>query len=107
MKRISTVVEGLDVREMQKNVLKTVEDELLWLVEKRKRITHLDTTGDEANRLLCGKLTRNIDHVHVVVTTIRITLEAQTPENANQKSQAAKIVHTGEIPSGVIIFSCS
>ena len=106
-KRISTVVEGLDAQGMQKNVLKTVEDELLWLVEKRKRITHLDTTGDEANELLCGELTRNIDHVHAAVTTIKITLEARTPENANQKSQAAEIVHTGEIPSGVIIFGCS
>ena len=92
---------------MQEMVLKTVEDELLWLMEKRKRIMHLYTTGDETNRLLCGELTRNIDCVHVVVTTIKITLEVWTPENADQKSQAAEIVHTGEMPSEVIIFSCS
>ena len=78
--RISTVVEGLDAQGMQKNVFKTVEDELLWLVEKRKRITYLDTIGGEANGLLCGELTRNVDHVHAVVTTIKITLEAQTPK---------------------------
>jgi hypothetical protein len=101
-KRISTVVEGLDAQGMQENVLKMVEDELLWLMEKRKRITHLDTIGDEANMLLCGELTRNIDHVHAAVTTIKITLEARTPEIADQKSQAAEIIHTGEMPSGVL-----
>ena len=64
-KRILTVIEGLDVQGMQEMVLKTVDDELLWLMEKRRGITHLDTTGDETNRLLCGELTRNIDRVHV------------------------------------------
>ena len=93
MKRILTVIEGLDAQGMQEMVLKTVDDVLLWLMEKRKRITHLDTTGDETNRLLCGELTRNIDHVHAAVTTIKITLEVRTPENTDQKSQAAEIVH--------------
>jgi len=97
-KRISAVVEGLDAQGMQGSVLKTVGDELLWLTEKRERIAHLDTTGDEASRLLCGELTGNIDCVHEAITTIKITLEAWTPESADQKSQAVEIVHTGEIP---------
>ena len=79
-------------------------DQLLWLSENKKDIAHLDTAGDEANELLHVELTRNIDHIHAAVTSIKMTLEAWTPEDGDQKSNAGEIIHTGKIPSEVEIF---
>ena len=76
MKNISTLVEGLDAQGAQDNVQKMLGDQLLWLSENKKDIAHLDTAGDEANELLHVELTRNIDHVHAAVTSIKMTLEA-------------------------------
>ena len=103
-KNISTLVEGLDAQGAQDNVQKMLGDQLLWLLENKKDIAHLDTAGDEANELLCVELTRNIDHVHAAVTSIKMTLEARTPEDGDQKSNAGEIIHTGKIPSEVEIF---
>ena len=76
MKKIWTMIKGLNAQGMQESMLKALGDELLWLVEKRKTITHLDMTGDKANKLLCGELTRNMNCLHAAVTSIKITLEA-------------------------------
>ena len=107
-KKISILVEGLDAREMEKIVLKKLEEEKLWLAEQSKKIAHLDTTGNEASELLYNELAKSMDNVSAAVESIKRTLEAQTPEDDDQKSQAAEIVHTGEMPSAVVslIFIC-
>jgi hypothetical protein len=89
-------------------VLKKLEEEKLWLVEQRKKIRHLDTIGNEASELLYNELAKSMDNVSAAVESIKRTLEARTPEDGNQKSQAAEIVHTGEMSSAVVswIFIC-
>jgi hypothetical protein len=107
-KKISILVEGLDAWGMEKIVLKKLEEEKLWLAEQRKKITHLDTIGNEASELLYNELAKSMNNVSVAVESIKRILEARTPEDGNQKSQAIEIVHTGEMPSVVVslIFIC-
>ena len=101
-KRISTLVEALDTRGMQETVLKKLEEEKVWLAKNSKAIAHLDTTENEASELLHNELAKNMNNVSAAVESIKSTLGARTPEDGDQKSQAAEVVHTGEMPLAVV-----